>query len=43
MVCVFFSVEDIPEIIAKPHFILNKLLFENDPVAYQCMKYWHEE
>ena len=27
--------------ITKPHFILNKLLLDYDPISYQCMEEWY--
>ena len=38
-VCVL-SLADLPEIIQKPHFAVNKLMLNYDPVAYQCLEEW---
>ena len=39
-VCVF-SIEDLPEMITRPHFVVNKFLLEFDPISYQCMEEWY--
>ncbi len=36
-VCIF-SLEDLPDIVHKNHFIANKFLLEYDPISYQCME-----
>ncbi len=41
-ICVL-SIEDMPKIIEKPHFLVNKFLLEFDPISYQCMEEWLEE
>lgn len=40
--CVF-SIEDLPEMITRPHFVVNKFLLEYDPISYQCMEDWYLE
>jgi hypothetical protein len=40
--CVF-SIGDLPELVNKPHFILNKLSLQFDPISYQCMEEWYNE
>ncbi|RNA37405.1 beta-1-3-galactosyl-O-glycosyl-glyco beta-1-6-N-acetylglucosaminyltransferase-like [Brachionus plicatilis] len=37
-----FSIEDLPELVLKPHFLVNKLMLEYDPLSYQCMEEWYE-
>lgn len=41
-VCVLSS-KDLPYVAEKDHFIVNKLLLNFDPVAYQCLEEWYEE
>lgn len=41
-VCVF-SIGDLPEMINRRHFFVNKFLLEVDPVSYQCMEEWFNE
>ncbi|RNA17189.1 beta-1-3-galactosyl-O-glycosyl-glyco beta-1-6-N-acetylglucosaminyltransferase 3-like [Brachionus plicatilis] len=39
-VCVF-SVEDLPEMVSRHHFVVNKFLLDFDPISYQCMEKWY--
>lgn len=41
-VCVF-SIDDLPEMINRRHFFVNKFLLEYDPISYQCMEEWFLE
>lgn len=38
-ICVFSAI-DIPELIEKNEFFVNKFLLEYDPFAYECMEEW---
>lgn len=38
-ICVF-AIEDLPELVTRNEFFLNKFLLEYDPIAYQCMEEW---
>lgn len=40
-ICVF-AIEDLPELVTRTEFFLNKFLLEYDPIAYQCMEEWIE-
>lgn len=35
-----FAIEDLPELVTRNEFFLNKFLLEYDPIAYQCMEEW---
>ncbi|CAF0812376.1 unnamed protein product [Brachionus calyciflorus] len=37
--CVF-SIEDLPELVTRNEFFLNKFLLQYDPISYQCMEEW---
>lgn len=39
-VCIF-SIEDLPEMINRNHFAVNKFLLDYDPISYQCMEEWY--
>lgn len=38
-ICVF-SIEDLPELVTRNEFFLNKFLIDYDPISYQCMEEW---
>ena len=38
-VCMF-SLEDIPNLVSRAEFFVNKFLIDYDPIAYQCMEEW---
>jgi hypothetical protein len=37
--CVF-SFEDLPELVTRNEYFLNKFQLEYDPISYQCMEEW---
>ena len=39
-VCIL-SIEDLPELISRPHFFVNKFLLDYDPISYQCVEEWY--
>jgi hypothetical protein len=38
-ICIF-SLKDLPVLIVRPEYFLNKFRLEYDPIAYQCMEEW---
>jgi len=38
-ICVF-SIGDLPELVTRNEFFLNKFLLEYDPISYQCFEEW---
>jgi hypothetical protein len=38
-VCVF-SIRNLPQLVTRPEYFLNKFRLEYDPIAYQCMEEW---
>lgn len=38
-ICIF-SLEDLPELVTRKEFFLNKFMLEFDPVSVQCMEEW---
>ncbi|CAF1138072.1 unnamed protein product, partial [Brachionus calyciflorus] len=41
-ICVF-GIRDLPNLITRNEFIINKLMLNVDPIAYQCMEEWFDD
>ena len=39
-ICIL-SIGDLPELIRQPHFFINKLFIDFDPITYQCLEEWY--